>query len=496
METRSQAGRRPTGRKKRAIAITSIVLVSIVVVALILADRYWPFTESAIREDLGSATSSQVEFGKFHKKYFPPGCEAEDVIFHKGAGPAIIQVRRLTITSNLSGLLRHHVSTLRAEGARINLEPAALKKNKFGDKTVIDNFVADDAVLEISKHSQPGLRFVFHSLALKNLNGGGATGFAAEFENPLPRGMVRTSGQFGPWRDGEPGSTPVSGSYALEEADLRVFNSIGGTLSSTGRFEGTFKELGVTGSTHSPEFVVMKTHHGQRLDTDFAATVNAFNGDVILRSVNARFGKDVINAVGSIARRKNGKRSAEIDLRCDRGRVEDTFYPFIHSPRSPLVGDVEFQMHVVVPSGHESFLQKLQLSSTFKIQNATFTNPQTEARMSRVSSTTKREEDESLADFQGSVILRNGSAQFSSLSVHDQGAQASLRGKFNLITQKVDMHGQLKTAASLSKTTHGIKAVFAKVIEPFFKKKPHETVVPVHVGGTYSHPSFGLDIGG
>ena len=58
------------------------------------------------------------------------------------------------------------------------------------------------------------------------------------------------------------------------------------------------------------------------------------------------------------------------------------------------------------------------------------------------------------------------------------------------------MHGQLKTAASLSKTTHGIKAMFAKVIEPFFKKKPHETVVPVHVGGTYSHPSFGLDIGG
>jgi hypothetical protein len=57
------------------------------------------------------------------------------------------------------------------------------------------------------------------------------------------------------------------------------------------------------------------------------------------------------------------------------------------------------------------------------------------------------------------------------------------------------MHGQLKTAASLAKTTHGIKAMFAKAIEPFFKKKPHKTVVPVHVGGTYSHPSFGLDLG-
>src|SRR5262249_7795411 len=144
----------------------------------------------------------------------------------------------------------------------------------------------------------------------------------------------------------------------------------------------------------------------------------------------------------------------------------------------------------------QPFLQKLQLSSTFKIQNAKFINPRTEVRISRVSSPPDQEDSETLADFQGSVILRNVTAQFSSLSIHVQDVQASLRATFNLINQKVDMHGHLKTAASLGKTTHGIKAVFAKVIEPFFKKKPHETVIPVHVGGTYSHPSFGLDIGG
>jgi hypothetical protein len=56
------------------------------------------------------------------------------------------------------------------------------------------------------------------------------------------------------------------------------------------------------------------------------------------------------------------------------------------------------------------------------------------------------------------------------------------------------LHGKLKTATSLAKTTHGIKAVFAKAIEPFFKNKPHEILVPVRIGGTYTHPSFGLDI--
>jgi len=495
MQTPPQTDQSWQRNKTRIIAISAMVLGMVAGTVIILADRYWPFTESAIREDLASATSTQVEFGKFRKKYFPPGCVAENVIFDRGSA-SIIQIRRLTITSGLSGLLRHHVSMFRAEGARINFEAGALKENKLRNKIVIDNFVADDAVLEIAKRSQPPLRFVFHNFAMKNLSGDGATHFTAVFENPLPRGLLRTSGQFGPWRNGDPGSTPATGTYELQQADLSVFKSIAGTLSSSGRFEGTFKELGLTGSTHSPEFVIAKTRHAQPLDTEFEATVNAFNGDVTLRSVNAHFGRDVVSGAGSIARRENGKRSALLGLRCDRGRVEDTFYPFIHSSRSPLVGDIEFQMHVVIPSGHQPFLQKLQLSSTFKIQNAKFTNPPTEVRISRVSSPPDQEDSETLADFQGSVILRNGTAQFSSLSVHDQDAQASLRGTFNLINQKVDMYGHLKTAASLGKTTHGIKAVFAKVIEPFFKKKPHETVIPVHVGGTYSHPSFGLDIGG
>ena len=116
-------------------------------------------------------------------------------------------------------------------------------------------------------------------------------------------------------------------------------------------------------------------------------------------------------------------------------------------------------------------------------------------RVSRVSSPPEQDDNQTLADFQGSVTLRGRVAHFSSLSVHDRDAAALLRGNFDLTDHKVNLHGNLKTAASLTKTTHGIKAVFAKAIEPFFKKKPHKTVVPVHIGGTYSHPSFGLDLG-
>ena len=87
-------------------------------------------------------------------------------------------------------------------------------------------------------------------------------------------------------------------------------------------------------------------------------------------------------------------------------------------------------------------------------------------------------------------------ARFSELRIEDQYAWANFHGEFGLLDQRVNLHGQLKTATSLAKTTHGIKAIFAKVIEPFFKKQPHETVVPVRIGGTYSRPQFGLGLTG
>jgi hypothetical protein len=384
---------------------------------------------------------------------------------------------------------------VKAEGLHVTTAAKGLGQNQLRKQTTIDKFVADDAVLEIPRKNSKALRFVFHSFSLSNLNGDGETRFAAAFDNPLPPGVISTNGQFGPWNTGDPAATAVSGKYELQNADLSVFDGIAGTLSSDGIYGGTFKRMTVKGDTRMPRFVVTKTGHGVPLDSHFNATIDALNGDVNLQQVAAHFGKDSVTAKGSIARREDGKRSAILDLACDRGRVEDTFYPFIHSPKSPLAGEIAFQMHVVLPSGHEPFLKKLQAESSFKIQNARFTSRKLETRVSLVSSPHDRDETATLTNFQGSIKMNNGIAHFTNLSAQDDDAAALLNGSYDLTDQKVNLHGRLKTEASLAKTTHGIKAVFAKAIEPFFKKKPHETVVPVHVGGTYSHPSFGLDLG-
>ena len=482
-------------RSVQLLAIAGSILVLALMAGITLLHYFWPFTEDAVRSNLSEAFSANVRFGSFHHKYFPPGCVAEDVVFQRADGAPLAEIRRLTITSGLGGLLRHHVSLFQAEGMHVTVATKNLGQNQLRKQSTIDRFVADDAVLEIPRKNSQALRFVFHSFALNNLNGPGVTKFAAVFENPLPAGIIRTSGQFGPWNSSDPSATAVSGDYSLENADLAVFHSIAGLLSSKGDFSGTFKRLTVEGHTQTPKFVVAKTGHGLPLDTNFSAIVDAIKGDVTLNQVAAHFGKDSIAAKGSIARRDDGKRSAIIDMTCAHGRIEDTFYPFIHSPKSPLAGDVTFQMHVVLPSGHEPFLKKLEVDSNFQIQNARFTNPKVETRVSLVSSPHDHDETGTLADFQGNVKSRDGVAQFTNLSVHDDGAAALLSGNYDLTGQKINLHGKLKTEASLAKTTHGIKAVFAKAIEPFFKKKPHETVVPVHVGGTYSHPSFGLDLG-
>lgn len=481
---------------KRIAAIVVVVLLCVAAAGAVLLHHFWPFTESSVRAQLGESASANVKFGSFHAKYFPPGCVMDNVVFQRGSsGPSLISIRRLTISSNIAGLLRQHISLLQAEGMHVTLGRSDFSSAKSsGQQTIVDTFVADDAILDVQRKTQP-LRFVFHKFQLQNLGSSAAIKFAAVFDNPIPAGLIQTSGQFGPWSSSDPADTAVSGIYQLSNADLSVFDSIGGMLSSNGKFKGTFKQMEVEGSTTTPEFEVAYTQHKLPLQTRFTAAVNAIDGDTVLHSVKATFGRDQINAHGLIGQQPDGKHAAVIELTCDRGRIEDTFYPFVESSKMPLVGNVAFQMHVVIPSGKERFLKKIEVQSDFRIQDARFTNPETQSRLGKISERhdQNQPDNNTLADLSGNVRLINGIARFSKLSARDGNATAWLHGNYDLTNEHVDLHGQLTTEASLGNTTSGIKAVFAKALEPLFKKGSHQKVVPVKISGTYRNPSFGLD---
>ncbi len=483
-------------RTKKIMLVSAGILLLAVGVGLVLLHIYWPFSEPTVRSELSDAASAQVTFSKFHIQYFPPGCVAEGVTFtESGAAGPLITIRRLSISSNVFGLLHHHVSLIRAEGARIFWQHSS--RTSTTPQIVIDRLVADDAVVEVPRDSENGpLRFVFHQFSIDNLHGSTPASFSAVLENPLPKGLLRISGKYGPWNKPEPMKTPVDGTYTLENADLGVFPAIAGFLSSTGRFKGPFEAIAVDGRTQTPDLQVTQTHHGLPLQTDFSATVKGSSGEVFLRSVKAQFGRDNLDIHGSIAKDANGARVANLDLECEKGRIEDTFYPFIRAPKSALSGDVKFHMQVVIPPGKEAFEKKITLQSTFVIENAKFTKPETQLTLAKIAERPEQKEPDvdDPARFAGQVLLKNGVSRFSALKVQDQGAAAEFHGTYNLITERVEMHGHLKTETSLTKTTSGIKSVFAKIIEPFYKKQPHETVVPVKIGGTYRHPQFALDI--
>ncbi|HZR66283.1 MAG TPA: AsmA-like C-terminal region-containing protein [Terriglobales bacterium] len=486
--------------KRRAFWVLSI-LIALCIIAVAVVHHFWPFTESGVRNRLAEATSAHVEFGAFHEKYFPPGCVAENVVFRQqGDESPVLTIQRLDIRSGSIKLFSHHVSLIRADGLRLVLKKTVFKSTRTPEQdTTVDKLVGDDAELEVQRGNQAPLQFHFHQFRLENLGENGSTHFAAVFDNPLPRGLISTSGEFGPWNKSNPAATPVSGKYSLEHADLSVFGSIAGILSSVGDFKGTFKNIDVKGTTNAPDFQLTNTKHGLPLQTQFNATVNATAGDTILKSIQAKFGKDQIEAHGSFNRGADGKRLAVVDLECKQGRIEDTFYPFINASVSPLTGSVAFTMHVAIRGGKEQFVKRLQLKSDFRIRDARFTNMQTQTRLQKISEQPGQKDpgnsqESEPVDLAGRVTASDGTAQFTELTAHDQNASAQLRGTYSLVTERVDMHGKLATRASLTKTTSGIKAAFAKAIEPFFKKTHDEKIIPVKISGTFHHPNFGLDL--
>lgn len=108
----------------------------------------------------------------------------------------------------------------------------------------------------------------------------------------------------------------------------------------------------------------------------------------------------------------------------------------------------------------------------------------------------KKEEESGtvLSDLKGHVLLKDGLARFSDLSFSVPGASARMQGSYNLINEKIDLHGTLKTESQPSNATSGVKALMLKVLNPFFKKKAVGYVMPIKITGTYEHPLFGLDL--
>jgi len=501
----------PSPRKVVAIKLSLFTLCTILLAALFvffLVHR--SFSHAALKTGLEEAISGNAEIGTFHSRYFPPGCVAEGVSLRQGSqpGPPLIVVAKLSIRSTLAGLISGRRVSMRADGMRVSVPASGsrepIKLSSHSNVRIIE-FTAENSVLEIGRSDKQPLRFLVHELKLHNIATGSRLLFNVRLTNPEPPGEISASGEFGRWNARDFGKTPLGGEYQFQRADLGVFKGIRGELFSRGRFTGILERIGVRGDTDTPDFQVKSSMHAVDLRTRFQALVDAKNGDTQLQEVQSHFWNTTVQSQGSVARRAGQKgKEAVIHMASSAGRIQDLLRLFIKSPRAPMDGVVSFRATATIPPGKTPFLKKVTLTGDFGIDEGNF-KPRTQEKVNKLSAGARGEKGEEkdgadlqtvLTNLKGHVALSNGIAKFSHLSFTMPGASAQLDGSYNVITEKIDLHGVLRTDAELANTVHGPKALFLKVLDRFFKKKHAGYIAPVKITGTYDHPSFGLDLSG
>jgi hypothetical protein len=498
----------------RWIKIAAGVMVVALAIAGVVIATHWPFTRTSVIEGLEQTFASTVEVKEFRATYFPPGCVMEGVTFRRnldGNAPPIAVADRVMIRGSYLGFLTftRRIPSIKLEGLRVLVSPQseragnqALPARTDQTRVLVGEITADGAVLEFASREAgaPPAKFEIHQVTVNEVGHNRAMAFRAALRSPTPPGEIHVDGELGPLRRDDPGKTPVSGQYVFEHADLGVFPAIGGTLGSTGKFGGVLEQLEVAGNTEVPNFELDRSKHAVQLKTEFAATVNGLNGDVALKSVLVEFGKTSLSARGEIAGGA-GRPGKTVTLAGtqQQGTIEDWLRLLAKAEYPAMAGAMNFHTHVQVPVGERQFIERVILEGDFVIGSADFTKPSTQQEVDKLSHVARGKPDEAppldvAGNMKGRVEMKNAIVTFTDLYFGVPGALAHMHGTYEILTEKIDLHGDLRVDSKLSKGSTGIKAIFLKVAEPFFKKKKHGEIVPIKMGGTFSHPSYGLDV--
>src|SRR6202034_2511016 len=333
--------------------------------------------------------------------------------------------------------------------------------------------------------------------------------YRVDLRNPEPPGEIYSTGHIGPFQMGDFAETPASGEYSFDRADLSVFHGIAGVLSSKGKFAGSLGNLNVEGSADIPNFEVVRSGHALPLRTRFVLAVDAINGDVAINNLTAMRGRTNITVNGSVAHQgeMHGKFTS-LNFTVRNGHIEDLLPIFVagHKQPSPFAGETNLTAQVTVPPMGKPLLEELALEGDFDISDGHFEKATTKASVDKFSAGASGENKETnanpppadsaesvAAQLRGHVVLRSTIATMTNLWLSIPGADANMHGTFNVVDQKINFRGTVRTNAGLSQQTSGLKSMFARVLDPLFKRK-RGTVVPVVMSGTYHDPHFGLDL--
>ncbi len=428
--------------------------------------------------------------------------------------PPLITIRRVIADADWAGLLwsTRHARLVHLDGLVITIARGRRKDEpreppeKIGFRSttpiVVDEILADGTVLRIipANPQKEPMEYDLFRLRLRSAGADRPMNFQAQLQNATPPGLIGTRGKFGPWYSGDPGKTPVGGSYQFRNADLGSFNGLGGILSSDGTFDGVLERLTVKGWTDVPDFQVDVAGNKLHLRTDFEATVDGTSGDTALHPVVAKWGRSILVTNGSV-HGTPGRKGKTVSLQAiiDNGRVEDVLLMGVKCDPAPLSGRISFRADLEIPPGKADVMKKLRMRANFRIDDARFASGALQEKLNHFSQqaqgTPRTAAPAAVRPvLSGQFRSGGGVVQFKNLQFQIPGAELTLAGHYGLVDQQLDFTGKVRLKAKLSQTTTGIKSLLLKPVDPFFRKNGAGAEIPLKITGTREHPHVGLKL--
>jgi len=546
-------------RRHRVLQWTLLSLLAVFVVlfsvATVAMRRAEPLLRARIVAELEERFHSHVELDSFHVsvasglraegkglRVWPAAARSGSTDILPPGNPLIsLQEFRFHAPLSYSFGKPIHISLVQLKGLSIDLPPrppGAYEKTRqpigessgkpsTGDALLrfqIDGILVTDAhlKLETNKPGKLPLQFDIARIKLSNIKEGGAMDFDAQLTNARPRGAISTQGTVGPWDTEDLGESEIRGKYDFEHADLGDFKGIAGMLNSTGRYQGTLRDLTVDGVTDTPDFRLTNFGTSLPLHTSFHAKVDGTNGDTWLEPVSATLGQSSFTAQGQIVRVPQTQADIEaagepagsapqskghdvsLFVNVPQGRMDDFMRLTSKSGTPLLTGIVTVKTTLEIPPGKEPVHHRIKLKGSFTLQDVLFSSQKIQERITDMSLRAQGDSKQ-IKDADRTASVRSTmSSQFSmgggvitlpDLLYSIPGADIALSGTYGIESGALNFSGTAKMEATVSKMVGGWKGFLLKPADRLFKKDGAGTEVPISIDGTREEPHFKVDFG-
>jgi hypothetical protein len=515
-------GARTTVMSRRLKLGFGILLGAIVVTSIALAagfNRLEPRLHAWVTEALEQSLESEVSLGDIQLTWYPLRLTADDLIVrHRGRTdiPPLIVVARFSVDLKLMNLWNATVEHVWVDGMEVHIPPkddatgkrplpraTGQGEGRGGGNLVVRTFTATNtrlAIIPKNAGKNPKVWDIYE-LELKDLGARAPSPFRASLTNPIPYGKIESTGHFGPWDAGAPGTSAVKGDYTFA-ADLGTIKGLHGELSATGAMEGVLEQIATRGETRTPDFRLTALDGASLpLTTTYEALVDGTKGDVELTSVAIMLGRSPLHARGVIegTRGLKGKR-VMLNVTSKAAHLAELLQLASKTQPPMARGTVAIDAALDLPQGEADVLDRLTLEGSVSAKSLHFADHSVQGQIDSLSRRGQgRPLDESIDNVASNVSskfrLASGVITYRGLSFNVQGASITLDGTHQLGPKTLSLHGEVLLTASASNALTGFKRWLVKPFDPLFRKNGAGTRLVIHVEGTQDQPRVGLDLG-